>query len=295
MKAFSLAAVPLAFVAIAGVTAAVVGLTTQSVARTSNLFNESGVPTAWTNSTDNASGIVSGVSAQVSEYEEAGRFVQYNSYVKNNSTTPRYVTHISSYLTSTDSGHNGFVPLSEATIEYTYTPDNQDSWQRLAISAPANNPDGFKLANSLYLSTMNEPMNTVYFRYNVSAKDTPADELSSQLAFLVSEDGKDQLSVASSTIAYGPDPSGAEESVIAAVDESPSTTDPLSEDLESATAKPLGVVSYLSNTDFIYGTINNASTPQSFPIMTQALLVLLISVFAAALILYIPMRRKQQR
>lgn len=282
LNAVTLVIIPVAFVLFAGLVGFIVNNIRSSVKTSTAIFNEAGVPLAWNNSINPATDIVSGVSAELVNYED--HFVQYSPFIKNTGSSAHYLTHLASYLTSTSGDSHGFAPLNEATIEYTYTPEDQDSWTHLAISAPSNTHDGFKLSTPLYLSADGSPMNTIYFRYGVSADITHSDHLTDEVSFIITDESKstESLSTTKTSLAYEA-PDSANGTVIA-------TTDP--SDSDGTTTKPLGVVSYVSNTDIIASvhTSDSDSSQSTTFISSQALLIIILTVFCSAALLYIPFR-----
>ena len=286
-NAITLVIIPVAFILIAGFVAFIVNNIKNSVETSTALFNDSGVPLAWANSLEKSQDIVSGVSAELVNYED--HFIQYSPYIKNASSSPHFLTHLASYLTATSGDSHGFVPLNESTIEYTYTPDNANSWKHLAISAPANTHEGFKLTTPLYLGPSGDTTSTIYFRYGVATDVSHSDRLTDEVSFIVTDESKsaEALSVTQTAIAYeAPDAEGS--SVVATVD--PSASDP-----EGVATKPLGVVSYVSNTDII-ASVNTPDSDQSKSssiVTTQALMIILASVFCSSLLLYVAFRYLQ--
>lgn len=61
--------------------------------------------------------------------------------------------------------NSGFIPLSKSTLYYSMTPNDNNSWQTLDISAPMNSPSGFSLANPITLQPAGQTGDTVYLRY----------------------------------------------------------------------------------------------------------------------------------
>lgn len=284
INSVTLVIIPIAFILCAVLVAFIVNNIKISIANSPAILNESGIPLSWNNSIDPAKDLVSGVSAELVNYDN--HFVQYNPYLKNTGPNGHYLTHLASYLDTTSGDGHGFIPLNESTVEYTYTPEDSDSWTHLAISAPSNTLDGFKLSTPLYLGADGTPMSTIYFRYGISADTTHSDHLTDSVSFLVSDESKttETLSSTKTAIAY--------EASDAASDPIIATTDPAN-DSEGTVAKPLGVVSYVSNTDII-ASVHTADTDSSDSptiISSQALMIILISVFCSAILLYIPLRR----
>jgi len=76
-----------------------------------------------------------------------------------------YITETSYPTSDTSETIEGYLPLDSKTLYYTKTPNDNNSWQPVEISAPANNENGFKLATSLRMSPAGTDGDTLYFRY----------------------------------------------------------------------------------------------------------------------------------
>lgn len=276
----TLVLVPVVLILCAVSVTVIVGNIKTSIANTSAILNNSGVPLAWSNSIDLARDLVAGVSAELVNYDDY--FVQYNPYLKNSGSSGHYLTHLASYLDTTSGDGHGFIPLDESTIEYTYTPEDSDSWTHLSVSAPANTLDGFKLSTPLYLGPDGTPMSTIYFRYGVSTDTSHSDRLTDAVSFLVSDESNtsEALSVTRTALAYEASTSS-DDSVVATIDSS--------NDSEGTVTKPLGVVSYVSNTDIIASvhTADTDSSNNSAVVYSQALLIVIMSIFCSATLLYV--------
>ncbi len=281
----SLVVIPTCFIVFATLVGFVVNHISSSVANTSAVLNRSGVPLKWSSSITPATDLVSGVSAKLVNYNEY--FVQYTPYLKNAGSSGHYLTHIASYLTTTSGDGHGFVPLGDSTIEYTYTPDQSDSWQHLAVSSPSNTSEGFKLTSPLYLAPDGTPMNTIYFRYGISADTSHSEYLNHQVSFLVTDESRANttLSTTQTILAYEPTDSSTD-SVIANLD--PSEDD--------QTTKPLGVVDFVSNTAIIPSvqTVDTDPAQASAVVSSQAIMIIAISVFCSAMLLYIAFHVQQR-
>ncbi len=103
--------------------------------------------------------------------------VQYDTYVKNRDPKnplilKRLASYIEDHATSTgsegqESSHDntGFIPLSVKNLKYTTTPEDENSWTPLEISAPMNSTDGFTLANPITMQPSGQAGDTLYFRF----------------------------------------------------------------------------------------------------------------------------------
>lgn len=116
------------------------------------------------------------------------KLVQYNAdLINRDPSQPLTLTHLASHLYN-DKTDSGFIPLNSATLTYTTTPDDPDSWQPLVISAPANDTSGFQLKYPLTLQPAGTPGDTLYFRYYVEPEDKSG-TLHDKIAFLTSNQG----------------------------------------------------------------------------------------------------------
>lgn len=161
-------------------------------------LDKDGVPEIWANAAENSVAVDSSVDT-ITFDDSAEPFVEYRVRLENTSASQLYLTHFASYISSAE--QSGFVPLNGTNLEYTYTPEQNDSWQQLAVSAPANNLDGSKLSEHLALGAASTPFNALYLRYNVAYDPEHADQLSVKVSSLTSSDNdtSSALSVASTT------------------------------------------------------------------------------------------------
>ena len=98
------------------------------------------------------------------------KLIEYQASIRNSDPTNElYVDNISAYLADSDNNLHGFIPLDQKTLEYTMTPDDSDSWQKLEINKPdTKNKDGFKLANPVKLARAGENGDQMTIRYFVA-------------------------------------------------------------------------------------------------------------------------------
>ena len=114
------------------------------------------------------------------------RLISYHGYLKN--TDPinsLQLTHISSFIANnTHPEESGYLPLTSDTIEYTVTPEEDNSWTGLDINAPATTMDGFELSTPIELSPADSGIDTVYFRFNYAPEEDG--DYTNTVAFLTS-------------------------------------------------------------------------------------------------------------
>ena len=185
------------FVAVAGVTTFSI-TNIASVVEANILANKNGVPENWNNYSEKSS-----VSSEVSSHVINNDYVEYVTSLKNDSKTePLSVTHLASYINGNE--NSGFIPLDSNSLEYTYDPDNTDSWTPVSISEPSSSDEGSKLENSLYVGTAGSNTDTIYFRYNVDM--TTDDGLVDDVVAYVAEtkDGNASITTSSTTTEYNP-------------------------------------------------------------------------------------------
>ena len=259
----------IAFIAFAGISAIVVQ-SLHSQIENAVIVGSDGTPMSWDSSDTNAPTHIELAAQAVTD-----DFVQYTSSVENTSDAPIYITHIASYLTA-DSA-TGFIPFNSSLIEYTFTPDYKDSWTALAVSAPANNKNGFKLEHELILGASGSGTDTAYFRYKVSS--TSSTNLTDNFAVLTTDDaGSASRSSYTNTIA----------TTIPSDHVAVNTGDPDASDVEQVYADPLGVSSTVSDTDTVMAVATTASSLSSPTVSASVVWVLAtLAVFAICFVSFL--------
>lgn len=95
--------------------------------------------------------------------------VEFSSSITNRDPeNPLNIEHIAAYVEeTTESGeqNSGFLPLSAKTLFYSTTPEDENSWQPVEISAPENSANGFRLTTPLRLAPSGATGDTLHFRY----------------------------------------------------------------------------------------------------------------------------------
>lgn len=258
-----------AFVAFAGISAIVVQ-SLHSQIENAVIVGSDGTPMSWDSSEANAPTHIELAAQAVTE-----DFVQYTSSVENTSSSPLYITHVASYL-STDST-TGFIPFNSSAIEYTFTPDYGDSWTALAVSAPANNKDGFKLEHELILGAAGSGTDTAYFRYKVASGSSTS--LTDNFAVLTSSDsGSVARSTYTNTVA----------TTVPSDHVAVNTGDENASDVEQVYVDPLGVSSTVSDTDTVT-TVATTTSSLSSPTVSASVVWMLatLGVFAICFISFL--------
>lgn len=275
----------LTFIAFAGLTTYSVNQLSSEVSHTT-IANVSGTPSSWDNyrAADN---IISQTESQVKD-----GYVVYTTSVTNTSqTNSAAVTHIASYISGES---KGFVPLSTNSLEYSYYPDAANSWTPVAVSAPGEGDEDFKLASEIYLGTGDSSNNAVYFRYFVA----PSEEgtISNKITFLTkTSDDESLISVSNNSIAYTDTTSD----IVAVSDQDqnqPQELATVDNTGESAFAEPLGATSEAPavTTISLAGLGAIVISPE---VMTGSLIVLVVclGIFAASLVVYLVARKKEEQ
>lgn len=131
--------------------------------------------------------------------------ISFNSSITNRDPdSPLYIERIAAYIdeeTSRGETSNGFLPLSEKTLFYTATPEDEDSWKPVVLSAPENSMDGFKLETPLKLAASGSEGDTLYFRYFGESSDLEGN-MSSVISYYTSLDGVAGLTFDHDEVSY---------------------------------------------------------------------------------------------
>lgn len=103
--------------------------------------------------------------------------IEYTTSVKNRDPQfPLQLNRISTFIsdesTEKDSDGNniehkniGFLPHSAKTLYYTTTPNDENSWQPVEISAPTSDENGFTLKEPITMSPAGQAGDTLHFRF----------------------------------------------------------------------------------------------------------------------------------
>jgi|GEM_PF-2270769 len=123
------------------------------------------------------------------------KLIQYTASLTNRDPSSTItVNRLASYLNASDRAQNGalttsngFIKLDSSTLEYSYTPNDLNSWKPVEISAPSTS--GFVLSNPLKLSKANSDGSTVYFRYYVAPEANNINYLNTVAFYTVNDSG----------------------------------------------------------------------------------------------------------
>ena len=218
-------------------------------------------------------------------------YIEYTVKVKNtDNENTASLTNIAAYFS--DGENDGFVPLSDKSLEYTYAEKYNNSWVSPVVTEPANDSDGFKLENKIYLGVEGSATDTVYFRYVVEPMNDGV--VSDKVAVLISEDGSQTMSTAESEIEYTkPDDVRLAAEDIARENPAEVFQDP--NDDSGEYTKPLGVVSEPTSTVFHASALGAIGLTLDDLNGNIIIVVVTLGVFALALAVYLIVRHRAKK
>lgn len=270
-----------AFVIVAGATALTARQATEEL-EAKVIASETQTPKNWNTAESKTVTANTHLSGEV----VSANYVQFTTAVSNsNSSDGLYLTHLASYLSEDGGENDGFMPLSGATLEYTYTPNDDSSWRTINLSQPANSETAFQFDTELHLGAAGTATDTVYFRYYVTP-DEDVTTVSDKVSLLMrNSNGETGYTESAATVNYA-EAVEEVETVAAATTED--------DDSEEAThVDPLGRFSFVPNVSAITSTVASASDPNvSFLILGAIMMIVAVGVFVACLAIYIPLRKQ---
>ena len=136
------------------------------------------------------------------------KLVKFETSITNRDpSNPLQLERFAAYIQETTAtGKNeGFIPLSDATLYYTATPDDQSSWKPLAISAPSAKANGFNLATPLTMTPAGTSGDTLYFRYFAETSNA-AGEMTSTASYYTTLGGAAGVTYDYDKVTYEGDP-----------------------------------------------------------------------------------------
>ncbi|MDO4978700.1 MAG: fibro-slime domain-containing protein [Candidatus Saccharibacteria bacterium] len=80
-----------------------------------------------------------------------GRAIEYVTEVENDTAQPVNIERMAAFIDDKSLGKSGFLELVDAHVQYSYTPDIEDSWVDVKISSPTDDHTGFKLETPVVL------------------------------------------------------------------------------------------------------------------------------------------------
>lgn len=104
--------------------------------------------------------------------EHNSNLVRFNTSITNRDPDhPLDLERLAAYVDENEkdesgtANRSGFLPLDETTLYYTKTPEDENSWQPVKISAPSETTDGFNLETPIRMTPNGTTGDTLYFRY----------------------------------------------------------------------------------------------------------------------------------
>lgn len=234
------------------------------------LADANGIPTAWAAQSHEIMA-VSELTAKVVD----NQLVQYTTSVRNTDAgRVLYLTHIASYLS--DGEVAGYVKLKDSSLRYTYTPEDDESWRTVAVSAPSNTGDGFRLGRKLAVGKAGTESDTIYVQYSVLPA-TASGIISDRVAFLMTDQKGAEVgyTYSSATVAYH----DLDEEVIASQVVKPAGDEPFAQPLGEADYVPAGDVA----TEFTGGEVQ--ARMLAVVSLSKGVVVALLVVLGAAVVL----------
>jgi len=264
-----------AFIAIAGIATYVV-VSANNTIQSGVLASDDDTPRSWS-----SFGTVSLAEGEIAGQMIEESLVQYTTSVTNTSNSDTlFITHLASYYSERNGDKAGFVPLTDGALEYTYTPEDEDSWSEIGISAPSNNLEGFKLSNQLALGVADSNTDTVYFRFKVSTSGDDDDIVKDKVSYLATDQDGDTTISSSQTLL-----STANVGTAIAYENSSSNS---KDGVESSYTKPLGVSSSVAGTTVVADMIDSPdSTDFNIFASSQFWIFAILAVFAIGFVGYL--------
>lgn len=308
-----------AFVAFAGISILTINNIHREVTSTV-LASNSSIPRAWSDFPATSDAVAS------LDVVTSDEVIIYTVKLQNTRDLTLYLTNFASYLDEAHGDRDGFLNLTADTAEASYDESDPSSWFALSLSAPKNGLTGFRLANNLALGPAGSDIDTLYLRFQVSPS-LDQDVVSNKITALL-DDANGYTSVATASTSVAVNIEEAPITVVAAdtssenphalfdrlaagttsaatassssslatsdasADSSSSSSNPatvaVSDDVDSAFARPLGVFAEQLDLKTVASVVTSAETvDDSFINTTNLILVGILGVFAIAFIGYI--------
>lgn len=244
------------------------------------------------------------------------RLIEFKTSIANRDTAnPLILENLAAYIdeTTPQGTNQGFIPLSSNTLHYTFTPEDEDSWQPLEISAPSTNENGFKLRDSLTMAPAGTDGDTIYFRFFAETTGHTG-EMTSIVSYYTTLNGSAGVTYDYDTVTYEtkviePTPTDPETPVEAPVE--PESPDPEPEvptapelpilpifpssDLineELTYLAPLGEIAYVPNTGIvsdIVATVFEVGFAEI--ILSQSFVMVMLVIFAGSFATWFSLRK----
>lgn len=134
--------------------------------------------------------------------------IEYTASIHNRDPkNPLQLRRVAAYIKDTAKTANGvttkdgYIPLSLDTLYYTTTPNDNNSWQQVAINAPRNSEAGFALETPINLAPDGQTGCEVYFRYYAETTDLVGN-IDAQINYYTTLDGDSGITYDTTKIPY---------------------------------------------------------------------------------------------
>lgn len=145
----------------------------------------------------------------IGQKEDGKNIIQYDTSLVNRDTaTPLDLIRLAAYIQdvpteSPDNTTSGFLPLDLDTLQYTYTPEDESSWQHIGVSAPSNSLDGFSLDEPIHLNPSGQAKDRVYFRY-FAETSSDSGKISGKISYFTAFNRVEMITYDTDVLLYAP-------------------------------------------------------------------------------------------
>lgn len=243
------------------------------------------------------------------------KLVEFNTSIKNRDPdNPLILERLAAYIHEESAGitNEGYLPLDKTTLWYTTTPEDENSWQPVDISAPDNTTHGFNLATPIQMTPAGQPGDTLYFRYYGETSEHPTGTMSSTISYYTTLNGNAGITYDYDDVAYDPsvvppvtpDPEPEVPETPEAPDE-PTPTPPTEElpniptfpgtniiDGSLFYLSPLGEIAFVPNTGIVSDAVANLFNENfAEAILSQTFVMIVLFIFAGSFATYFTLRK----
>ncbi len=145
----------------------------------------------------------------IGQKENGRNIVQYDTSLVNRDTAaPLELIRLAAYVQdipteNPDNTNSGFLPLELQTLQYTYTPEDDNSWQNIGISAPSNSLEGFSLEKPLHLNPNGQKNDRIYFRYYAETSSSSG-KISGKISYFTAFHSVEMITYDTDVLPYAP-------------------------------------------------------------------------------------------
>lgn len=136
--------------------------------------------------------------------DQDSNLVEYTASVHNRDpSNSLQLERIAAYIkdSNANSTNEGFLPLDFDTLYYSSTPDDNDSWQKVDITAPTNSATGFNLTRPITLAPDGNPNSEVFFRYYAETSSLTG-QIEAQINYYTALGGESGITYDDTTLVY---------------------------------------------------------------------------------------------